>query len=62
MQSGKHLKLPEEASPQFIKDLRFQAMADDVDIDIKQEPSGDGTTVDITWTVKPKVAVAGAAG
>ena len=59
MKSGQHAGLPKAELAQFEADLRLQAKADGVDIDIKAKDNADGT-VDVAWTVsQPKAAASG---
>jgi hypothetical protein len=57
MHDGIHRALPKAEFPAFEADLRLQARADGVALEIRSDDKGDGT-VDVHWTVRPRGAAA----
>jgi hypothetical protein len=55
MHDGIHRALPKAEFPAFEADLRLQANADAVDLEISADDNGDGT-LDVRWTVRPRGA------
>ena len=57
MHDGIHRALPKAEFPAFEADLRLQASADNVGIEIRTDENADGT-LDVRWTVRPRGAAA----